>query len=239
VKPAVKKVLTDPLGTLARTIDKFVIGPRRYRSARGYDAHAYWSRRFAGHGDSLRGPGDEGLSEADNGRDYAIAGDAFSAFCQKHGVDFSPVTTLEVGPGTGFYTGLMVGLGARSLTCLDVTDVLFEELRAKFPHVEFRKGDVSLEPIEGTFDVAVMIDVIEHIVTEEALRSGLGNIAGALADDASFVLGPVAPRSRRHLYYVHFWTEDDVKAALPDWNVVGDVEFRSGKLLLLRRGASA
>jgi len=238
VKQTVKKVLRDPFGALARSIDKFVIGPRRYRNARGYDADAYWSRRFARHGDSLRGPGDEGLSEADNSRDYAVAGQVFESFCQKHGIDFSAATTLEVGPGTGFYTGLIVGMGARALTCVDVTDVVFEELRASFPTVEFRKGDVSVEAIEGTFDVAVMIDVIEHIVTEEAFGAGLRNITDALSADGTFLLGPVALRSGRHLYYVHFWTEDDVRAALPNWDIVDDVEFRSGKLMLLRRGAS-
>ena len=135
-------------------------------------------------------------------------------------------------------TGLIVELGARELTCIDVTSVLVEELRAKFPSVEFREGDVTTAAIEGTFDVAVMIDVIEHIVTDEAFRAGLRNIAGSLSDDASFVLGPVALRRGRHLYYVHFWTKDDVRTALPDWNVVAEVEFRSGKLLLLQRFAS-
>ena len=116
VKTAVKKVLRDPIGAFTRTIDKFIVGPRRYRNERGYDANAYWGRRFARHGDSLRGPGDEGLSEADNGRDYAAAAEAFDAFCQKHDLDFAAAKTLEVGPGTGFYTGRMVGLGARALT---------------------------------------------------------------------------------------------------------------------------
>jgi len=63
------------------------------------------------------------------------------------------------------------------------------------------------------------------------------NITKAVADDGVFVLGPVLERHGRHLYYVHFWTEADARAALPGWQVVDAVPFRSGRLLLLRRGA--
>jgi hypothetical protein len=88
-----------------------------------------------------------------------------------------------------------------------------------------------------TFDAVTCLDVIEHIVTEDAFGAAMGNIAKAVADDGVFVLGPVLERHGRHLYYVHFWTEDDARAALPGWQVVDAVPFRSGRLLLLRRGA--
>jgi uncharacterized protein YfaP (DUF2135 family) len=64
----------------------------------------------------------------------------------------------------------------------------------------------------------------------------LRNLADAVSDDGLIILGPVAPRHGRHLFYVHFWNEADVRTALPDWKMVDEVPFRSGKLLLLRRG---
>ena len=100
----VKKVLRDPLGAARRTIEKVVVGPLRYRKGRGYDAEAYWGDRFSRYGRSLRGPGDEGLSETDNDRDYAVADETFRGFCAKNQLDFATVKTLEIGPGTGFYT---------------------------------------------------------------------------------------------------------------------------------------
>ncbi|HEY5013903.1 MAG TPA: class I SAM-dependent methyltransferase [Acidimicrobiia bacterium] len=233
---SVKKVLRDPIGAVRRTVDKLVVGPLRYRKGRSYDAQAYWGNRFSRYGSSLRGPGDEGLSETDNDRDYAVAGDTFRSFCEKNRLDFAAGKTLEIGPGTGFYTRIMVGKGA-TLTGFDITDVLFDELRAELPSVELRQGDVSHDAIEGSYEIAVMIDVIEHIVTEEAFRGAMGNIAKAVTDDGVFILGPVLERHGRHLYYVHFWTEEDARAALPGWNVVDAVPFRSGRLLLLRRGA--
>ena len=234
---AVKKVLRDPIGAVRRTIDKMVLGPRRYRKGEGYDAQAYWGNRFSRYGRSLRGPGDEGLSETDNDRDYAVAGDIFRRFCTDNQIDFSNAKTLELGPGTGFYTRIMVEMGATTLTGIDITDVLFDELHAELPLAELRQGDVTTDPIAGSFDVAVMIDVIEHIVTDDAFRAAMANIANAVVDDGVFVLGPVLERHGRHLYYVHFWTEDDARAALPDWTVTGEVPFRSGRLLVLRRGA--
>ncbi len=234
---AFKKALQDPLGTARRTIDKLVVGPLRYRNARGYDAQAYWGDRFSRHGSSLRGPGDEGLSETDNERDYAAAGETFRDFSAKNHVDFAASKTLEIGPGTGFYTRIVAGLGAPALTAIDVTDVMFDEIRAELPSVELRQGDVTQDVIEGQFDVAVMIDVIEHIVDDDAFVTGLNNVANAVSDDGVFILGPVRERHGKHLYYVHFWTEDDARKALPAWNVVDSVPFRLGRLLLLRRGA--
>lgn len=233
---SVKKVLRDPIGAVRRTVDKLVIGPFRYRKGRSYDAQAYWGNRFSRYGSSLRGPGDEGLSETDNDRDYAVAGDTFRSFCEKNQLEFAAGKTLEIGPGTGFYSRIMVGKGA-TLTGFDITDVLFAELRAELPSVELRQGDVSHDAIDGSYEIAVMIDVIEHIVTEEAFRGAMRNIAKAVTDDGVFILGPVLERHGRHLYYVHFWTEEDACAALPGWNVVDAVPFRSGRLLLLRRGA--
>ena len=237
MNPAVKRALRHPLGTVRRTIDKVIVGPLRYRKGRGYDAQAYWGNRFSRYGRSLRGPGDEGLSETDNDRDYAVAGEIFAQLCAKNDVDFAATKIVEVGPGTGFYTRIMVEQGAQALTGVDITDVLFDALRKELPSIELRQGDVTRDAIDGSFDMAVMIDVIEHIVTDDAFRGAMSNIAGAVTDSGTFVLGPVLKRHGRHLYYVHFWTEEDALAALPGWKVVDDVPFRSGKLLFLRRGA--
>jgi SAM-dependent methyltransferase len=235
VNASLRKILRDPVGSARRAVDKLVLGPRRYRNSRGYDAQAYWGDRFARYGGSLRGPGDEGLSETDNDHDYEIAGSVFRQLCKENELDFASARTLEIGPGTGFYTRIISELGAQKLTAIDVTDVLFADLRRDLPTAELRRGDVTQDAIEGEFDIAVMIDVIEHIVTEDAFRAGLRNIADAISEQGTFILGPVLERHGRHLYYVHFWTERDARAALPGWQVADTIPFRDGTLLLLRR----
>jgi SAM-dependent methyltransferase len=235
MNPTVKKVLSDPVGALRRTVDKLVIGPMRYRKGKGYDAQAYWSDRFKRHGTSLRGPGDEGLSEAENDREYQVASEKFHEFCNRNSIRFAGSTTLEIGVGTGFYTRQMVAMGAEKLTGVDITNVLFDDVRRELPAVELRQGDVTKDAIDGTFDNAVMIDVIEHIVTDDAFDAALRNVGNAVAPGGSFILGPVLDQNKRHLYYVKFWTEANATAALPGWKVADSLPFRTGRLLLLRR----
>jgi len=232
-----KKLRQDPAGTLRRAWGKLVVDRFRYGRGGDYDASRYWSDRFARHGTSLRGAGDEGLAQADNEQEYAKAAEIFRGVVTDANIDFGHGRTLEIGCGPGYYTRLLVALGARDLVAYDITDVLFDELRAALPSVEFRQGDITTTTVEGSFDQAVMIDVLEHIVNEEKLVAGLRNIAGALGDDARFVVGPVVndARSGRHLYYVRFWTWDNLRAALPEWRIQTQVEFRDGQLLVLQR----
>jgi SAM-dependent methyltransferase len=236
-----KKLRQDPIGTVRRAWEKLVAGRLRYGRQGDYDASRYWKDRFSRHGTSLRGAGDEGLAQAENERDYARAGETFRQLVADSGIDFAVGRTLEIGCGPGFYTKLMASLGARDLVAYDITDVLFAELRAQLPAAEFRQGDVTAMPLEGTYDRAVMIDVLEHIVNEEKLASGLRNVVDALGPDARFVVGPVVSetRGKRHLYYVRFWTAEDLRTALPEWEPERSVGFRDGELLVLRRATAS
>jgi SAM-dependent methyltransferase len=235
------KLRSDPIGTARRAWEKLVAGRLRYARKGDYDASRYWSDRFSKHGTSLRGAGDEGLGQADNEAEYAKAARIFRGLIATAAIDFGTGTTLEIGCGPGFYTNELVSLGAADLVAYDITDVLFPELRTKFPGVEFRRGDITADPIEGTYDRAVMIDVLEHIVNDEKLNNGLRNIAGSIKPGGPFVVGPVLnqPRGKRHLYYVRFWTVDDIAAALPEWEIASRVDFRDGQLLVLRRSAQS
>jgi SAM-dependent methyltransferase len=232
-----KKLRQDPIGTVKRAWEKLVAGRLRYGRKGDYDASRYWRDRFSRYGTSLQGAGDEGLAQAENEHEYAKAAELFRKLVADSGIDFGDGRTLEIGCGPGFYTKLMVSLGARDLVAYDITDVLFAELRAQVPNVELRQGDITALPVEGTYDRAVMIDVLEHIVNEEKLASGMRNVVNALGPNARFVVGPVVkrPRQRRHLYYVRFWTVDDLRRALPEWEPERRVDFRDGELLVLRR----
>ncbi len=114
---------------------------------------------------------------------------------------------------------------------LDITDAFFPLLREKFPGFRYVRGDITADRIEGEFDVLLMVDVIEHIVTEDKLRSALANVGAMTARGGVLVLAPVAPRGRRSLFYVRFWSQDEVVGALPGFQVVE----RSGRALLLRK----
>lgn len=223
------------LGLLRRAVSKKLTGRMKYRSGTGYDAQRYWTDRFDKYGASLRGAGHEGLPEDANEKMYTEAAGIFESVVGSLEVDLTRARALEVGCGTGFYTARLHGLGVESYTGVDITSTLFDTHRHRFPNYRFVQGDVTRDPIAGEFDLAVMIDVTEHIVARDALEAAFANVGRALAPGGYFIVGPQFERSRRHLFYVHFWSVEDVKSMLRDWAEVAQREFRNGTLLVFQK----
>ena len=133
LKESWTKFKKHPLDFIKRALYKTIIGPLKYGEGNDYDAHKYWHDRFSKYGLSIKGAGDEGLSVQENEKMYAEAGKVFTDLCRKEGVDFQNVSVLEIGSGTGFYTQIFHDLGVKNYVGIDITDVLFPELRKKFP----------------------------------------------------------------------------------------------------------
>jgi SAM-dependent methyltransferase len=229
------KLRHEPFGAIARGLNKQLLAPRRYSRGDGYDAARYWRDRFARYGASLKGAGDEGLSEEENRRRYEEAAGVFAELCRSEGIDLRAARVLEVGCGSGYYTELLANLGVSSYVGLDITDVLFPELRDRFPEFDFEQGDITTDDVEGTYDLIVLIDVIEHIVEDEKLSSAMEHLKGALAPGGVLVLAPVTPRPTHHLFYVRLWSLEEVRERFPGY-VVGDPEpFRAGGIVAIRK----
>ena len=163
----------------------------------------------------MKGAGDEGLSEEENRRRYEEAAGVFAELCRSEGIDLPAARVLEVGCGSGYYTELLANLGVSSYVGLDITDVLFPELRDRFPEFDFEQGDITTDEVEGTFDLIVLIDVIEHIVEDEKLSSAMEQLKGVLVPGGVLVLAPVAQRPTHHLFYVRFWSLEEVCERFP------------------------
>ena len=132
------KLATDPLTTVASMWRKGVVEPRQYGTPAGaYDARRYWSNRFTRYNESLRGPGDEGVSDDQNRREYQAAGAQFMTLCRSLPIDYTEATVLEIGPGSGYYTGLLRQLGVRRYTGLDIAGSLLPALDAQFAGAGF------------------------------------------------------------------------------------------------------
>lgn len=228
---ALRRFLRDPLGTAARACYKLLIAPRRYAIGDDYDAARYWEDRFRKKGPSLRSVGDEGMSEAEIGEAYASQAREIFGMLERARVGFSQARLLEIGCGNGYYAELLRKRGLTQYKGFDITDAFFPILRQKFPGFEYVRGDITADRVAGEFDVVLMIDVVEHIVTEVKLMSALANVSAMTAKGGVLALAPVAPRGRRSLFYVRFWMEEDVLRGLPDFQVLE----RSGRALLLRK----
>lgn len=242
------KLSHDPLGTVANVWRKRMVEPLRYGTPAGdYDARRYWSNRFARHADSLRGPGDEGLSDEQNRREYQLAGAQFLALCRGLSLDYSTANVLEIGPGSGYYTELLWQLGVRRYTGLDIAGSLLPILNERFEGFVFAQADATALPLaasglgdgQGLFDLVAIIDVIEHIVEQRALAAALGGLAALLKPGGRLLVAPLMESSQRHLFYVHFWSQEDVCACVPSLHLEAVTPFRQGQLAAFVRPPSA
>lgn len=229
------KLKSNPLGLLHRTFNKLFVAPIKYKGANGYDAARYWQDRLAKHGRSLKGVGDEGLSEEENHKMYLQAGLIFLAMCQKEHVDLPNARVLEIGCGTGYYTQLLSEQGVKSYVGLDITNVFFPELKNEYPAYGFLKRDITTEEIQGEFDLILMIDVIEHITDPEKLTAALRNVKKHLAANGVFIVAPVPKKSKRSLFYVRFWSLDDIVNNFKGFRIGAAEPFRYSQIVAIRK----
>jgi len=225
------------MGFVRRAFFKLVHGPLRYRTPDGYDAERYWRDRLLRYGPLLKGPGHEGLSETENRQQYAQAAATLLDACLHEGVDFQRARVLEVGCGNGFYTRLCREQGVISYTGVDVTDALFPDLTARFPGYEFVKADVTREVLSGTYDLILVIDVLEHITEEPAFDAALASLRKCIGESGVMVVALPDPdrHPRQRLFYLRLWTQAEFFSRLGDLGATQQRPFRSGRLYTLRR----
>jgi 2-polyprenyl-3-methyl-5-hydroxy-6-metoxy-1,4-benzoquinol methylase len=126
--------------------------------------------------------------------------------------------------------------GVRNLVAVDITEVQFSGLRSRFPEYLFRCQDASRSVPAGPFDLVLLLDVIEHVVTDDGLRGLLGNLENETAAGGIMAISfPPPAAGRSNLYYLRFWPVEHVVKSLPRSELIRQVAFRDGTLLLLRR----
>lgn len=229
------KFCHDPVGFFRRALYKTLIAPMKYRTKGGYDAARYWRDRLAKYGTSLKGVGDEGLSEQKNREMYEDAARTFLGLCRREGIDFATARVLEIGCGSGFYTQLLQEQGVSRYLGVDITDALFPTLTGRFPNFQFIRRDITTDAIEGEFDLILMIDVIEHIVDEAKLGFAMNSVQRCLAENGRFLVTPVADQGRHSLFYVRFWSVEDIKRRLPGCLFGVPITFRYSRLLVAKK----
>lgn len=235
MKNILSKLTSDPVGLLRRAVTKLLVAPIKYRSANGYDAARYWQDRLSKHGRSLKGVGDEGLSEEENLKMYLEAGQVFLTLCKKEGIDLRSAKVLEIGCGTGYYTQLLSEHGVQSYVGVDITDVFLPDLRNEYPEFSFLRKDVTTEDLDGNYDLILMIDVIEHITELKKLTHAFNQVKKNLSANGIFVIAPVTKKGRKSLFYVRFWSIGDITRLFNGYRIGVPEHFRYSQIVAIKK----
>jgi len=82
----------------------------------------------------------------------------------------APVRVLELGCGTGTFTGDF-SRSFSDLTAIDISDSLLEVAAQRFPNVKFVNADIHATPFEpASFDLVVGCSVLHHLEWDDALK---------------------------------------------------------------------
>jgi SAM-dependent methyltransferase len=235
VRLLVAKLVRDPLGVLRRYFWKKLIGPWRYVKGGRYDAESYWHDRYTKYGTSLRGAGDEGLSEEENVAGKKDDARVILELCRQEGIELSRARVLDVGCGNGFFAGFLRDLGVEHYVGVDITDVLFPRLRAANPAFEFRKADITADAVPGEYDLVLLLYVIGHFMDEERLSRAIGHVRQCLADRGLIIVGPIQSASQRQFFYLRSWSLEDVKRRFDGYHIRPPVPFGEGIAVAIRK----
>ncbi len=160
--------------------------------AAGFDARAYWEGRLRDDW-SLRTVGLRRLGARFNEWAYRVRREVFLRLVEDVVPDLPHARVLDVGSGTGFYLDRWRELGVAEVTGLDLTDAAADRLREKYPTLEVVRADVGAPLDEapalksGRYDVVSAMDVLFHIVDDEAYGRALRNVHDLLAPGGLFV----------------------------------------------------
>ncbi|MFC1493510.1 class I SAM-dependent methyltransferase, partial [candidate division KSB1 bacterium] len=190
---------------------------------------------FSKYGYNLQGAGDESKTAEENEKMYVEAGSVFEKILAEENIDYGGIRVLEIGVGSAFYTQILKDKGVEDYTGLDIADVLFEKHREKFPDYKFVKSDITRDEVEGEFDLIIMIDVSQHIVKEEKLKSALNTIKGSMAESGIFLIAPLTSDSKKHHFYVHSWSPEFVKSQFTGYEFKDLEGYRGDKGLIIRK----
>jgi len=210
MKNILLRFFQNPVSFTKLIFDKLFIYPYKYKKGDDYNAEQYWKDRFKKHQMGINGPGHEGATIKENMIRYQKITKTFKNICSANIKNIKDLTVLEIGVGTGLITESLKELGVVKYTGIDITDVLFDDVRKKFPDYLFLKADVTKDELSGNYDVIVIIDVIEHIVKFEKFKFAFSNLNNCLNNTGYIIIAPLTTKKQKRQFYEHHWTKEDL-----------------------------
>ena len=130
---------------------------------------AFWDDRYRTQPWLGSGPGSRGIAQA------------FKARLLKSVIEHGTVSSiLDIGCGDLCWLRTDVlspgDLGNVRYCGLDISSVVVDENRERFPDLDFRRYDLVEEPLPSGFDLVLCFDVLIHQTTEEQFARALRNL---------------------------------------------------------------
>lgn len=156
-----------------------------------FNAKSYWEnchREYRG----LQGVGCVRLGRAYNKWLYRVRQMVFNAQVRSLKINLNDLRVLDVGSGTGFYLDLWKSLGVKDITGSDIANAAVERLRKLNPNIPVAQLDIG-EPLEtqrfreNRFDAVSAMDILFHIVDENAFRQAFLNLSNLLKPGGYFI----------------------------------------------------
>lgn len=147
----------------------------------GFDARSYWERRL-GSSRGLEGVGYIGLGQAFNAWMYRVRRWVFRRTIRRYMPSTIGAKVLDVGSGTGEYLRSWSHLGVAAVTGVDLTDAAVSRLQKDHPGMEIYQSDITDHRLsfDGTYDAVSCMDVLFHVMDDDALQRALHNLRAAL-----------------------------------------------------------
>jgi SAM-dependent methyltransferase len=152
------------------------------------DPKQFWEKRLKEHFD-LVGSGFASLGPIYNARIYKARLDAFEKTIATIGIKIKGEKILEIGCGTGFFTGYCWKQNVDSYTGVDITEISVNNLAEKYPDFTFIQADIGDPAIRlnQQFGLILAADVLYHIVDDEQFSIAIKNISELLRTDCYFI----------------------------------------------------
>lgn len=169
------------------------------------DPSRYWEERLTRNFDLTRA-GHANLGPRYNAMLYRLKRDALDRAFHASRVEVGGAKVLDVGCGTGFYTGYFSEKGAAKYIGIDLTKVSVMRLRQAYPAFSFSQMDISTERLASgeTFDIVLCADVLFHIIDDNGFEAAIRNMSAAIVPGGILVVSdffsPVATRLAEHVH---------------------------------------
>ena len=157
-----------------------------------FDAGAYWRNRVVS-GSDLSIVGHRSMGLAYNAQIYERRLEVLNDMLEQHVTKpVSELRILDIGCGSGFYTGYWAERGVRDYVGVDISASTISHLFKQYPDFNFVNADISESVPEGLaeqrpFDLVTIFDVFYHIVDDERFAKAIRHI-GALTAGSGVVL---------------------------------------------------